>query len=114
MAAKKKETKKNRDIYAVVRIKGVQYKVYEGDEILVDKFAKGEKLEPEVLLVKTKTSVKIGKPLVSGAKVSLKVLEDIVKGKKIHVETFKAKSRYRRKIGFRPQHTKLQVGKISL
>jgi large subunit ribosomal protein L21 len=97
--------------YAIIRIKGKQYKVSQGDEILVDKT---EEKAPkcDVLLVVGDKEVKIGKPLVSDAKVILKIVEQ-VKGKKISVQKFKAKSRYRRKIGFRPQLTKMLVEKIT-
>lgn len=98
--------------YAIIEIKGQQYKVSEGDEILVGKLGK-EKSEAEVLLVKSDKTVKVGKPTVKGAKVALKVIKDEEKGKKLHVQTFKAKSRYRRKIGFRPVFTRLKVTKIT-
>ena len=98
--------------YAIIEIKGQQYKVSEGDEILVGKLGK-EKPEAEVLLVKSDKTVKVGKPTVKGAKVALKVIKDEEKGKKLHVQTFKAKSRYRRKIGFRPVFTRLKVTKIT-
>lgn len=98
--------------YAVIRIKGHQYKVSEGDELLVDKLGEKEKPEAEVLLVANKKK-KIGNPTVKGAKVKLKVLEREEKGKKLHVRTFKAKARYRRKKGFRPVFTRLKVEKIT-
>jgi len=98
--------------YAVIEIKGTQYKVKEGDEILVDKLGK-DKSEARVLLVSDGKKVSVGKPEVKGAKVKMKVLEAELKGKKVSVQTFKAKSRYRRKIGFRPQLSKLLVEKIS-
>ncbi|MCH7640951.1 50S ribosomal protein L21 [Patescibacteria group bacterium] len=98
--------------YAVIRIKGNQYKVTEGEEILVDKLT-GAKLDPEVLLVVVNGKVAVGKPKVRGAKVKVKVVNAQVKGKKLYVQKFKAKSRYRRKYGFRPQYTRLLVQKIS-
>jgi large subunit ribosomal protein L21 len=98
--------------YAVIRMKGHQFRVEEGDELLVDKLGKKEKPEAQVLLVKNK-KVKIGTPTVKGASVKLKVLEKEEKGEKLHVETFKAKSRYRRKVGFRPVFTRLRVDKIT-
>lgn len=98
--------------YAVIRIKGHQFKVKEGDELLVDKLGEKEKAKPEVLLVKNKKA-KIGTPTVKGASVKLKVLKKEEKGEKLHVETFKAKSRYRRKVGFRPVFTRLKVEKIA-
>ncbi len=99
--------------YAIIKLKGQQFKVSEGDEILVGKLGEKEKPEAEVLLVKSDKTVKVGKPTVKGAVVKFKVLEKEEKGEKLHVETFKAKSRYRRKIGFRPIHTRLQVTSIS-
>lgn len=98
--------------YAVVRIKGHQYKVAEGQEILVDRLGSG-KVDHEVLLVVNDEKVLVGKPLVSGVRVKIKILENEVKGEKIHVRKYKAKSRYRRHIGFRPQYTRLLVEKIS-
>ena len=97
--------------YAVIEIKGTQYKVAEGDKILTDKLGK-EKPNPRVLLVVDGKKVGVGKPEVKGVKVKLKVLEEDFKGKKVTVQTFKAKSRYRRKIGFRPRLSKLLVEKI--
>jgi large subunit ribosomal protein L21 len=98
--------------YAVIRIKGTQYKVSEGDEILVGKLGDA-KLKAEVLLFSDGGKVKIGKPALKDIKVKLKIMEKKIKGKKLYVKTFKAKSRYRRKIGFRPIYTKLQVEKIA-
>lgn len=98
--------------YAIVKIKGQQYKVSEGDEILVDKLGT-DKPDVKVLLVVNEKSVKIGKPEVKDAKIKIKILEAEEKGKKLYVQTFKAKSRYRRKIGFRPIYSRLLIEKIS-
>lgn len=98
--------------YAVIKIKGNQYRVKEGDEFLVSKLGK-DKLEAEVLLVVKGDDVKVGTPFVSGAKVALTVLEGEVKGEKLHISKFKAKSRYRKRVGFRPVYTLVKVDKIS-
>ncbi len=98
--------------YAIVRIKGHQYKVREGEEILVDKIEE-KKIEPEVLLVVDEEKVKVGKPIVKDAKVGVKILGD-EKGEKIVIRKFKAKSRYRRKTGFRASLTRLLVQSINL
>ncbi|RLC32939.1 50S ribosomal protein L21 [Candidatus Woesebacteria bacterium] len=98
--------------YAIVKIKGQQHKVSEGDEILVDKLGT-DKPDVKVLLVVNEKNVKIGKPEVKGVKVKIKILEAEEKGKKLYVQTFKAKSRYRRKIGFRPIYSRLLIEKIS-
>lgn len=97
--------------YAVIRIKGHQYKVSEGEEVLVDKIT--GKPEAEVLLVADREKAKVGKPVLKDVKVSLKVVKELEKGEKIDVVKYKAKSRYRRHIGFRPQYTRLLVQKVS-
>ncbi len=98
--------------YAVIRLQGRQYKVSEGQELLVDKM-NDLKLVPEVLLVADGEKVSIGKPVLKDAKVTLKIVKDLEKGEKIEVYHFKAKSRYKKHTGFRPQYTKVLVEKIS-
>lgn len=98
--------------YAVIRIKGNQYKVTEGQELLVDRL-KDTKIEPEVLILVNNGKISIGKPTVKDAKVKIKVLKEEEKGKKIYIQKYRAKSRYRRKMGFRPLLTRLLVEKIS-
>ncbi len=97
--------------YAVVKIKGHQYKVSEKDEILVDYIGEN-KPEAEVLMISEDGKVKLGDPILKGGSVTLKVVETEVKGEKIYVAKYKAKSRYRRRIGFRPKYTKLLVQTI--
>ena len=95
--------------YAVVRISGHQYKVSEGDEVLVDK--QTDKIEPEVLLFVDGEKVTVGEPVLKDAKVKIKVLGD-EKGEKLSVFKYKSKSRSRRKVGFRHSFTKLLIEKI--
>ena len=103
---------KNMDVkYAVIRLKGHQYCVSEGEEILVDKIG-SDKIDPEVLLFVDKDKVLIGKPVLKEIKVKLKVISE-EKGEKIRVLKYKAKSRYRKVRGFRAQQTKILIEKIS-
>ncbi len=97
--------------YAVIRIKGFQYKVKRGEEILVPRLKESE-LTPEVLLLVKDSVPKIGKPNISDVKVKFKILGE-KPGKKIRVLKFKAKSRYRRVRGFTPQYTRLLIEDIS-
>ena len=99
------------DKYAVIRLSSKQYKVTQGEEILVD-LIKAKKPKVDVLLVADGDKVKIGNPTLSESLVKVKIIEDEVKGKKLHVYKFKAKSRYRRKMGFRPRHSKILIEKI--
>jgi large subunit ribosomal protein L21 len=97
--------------YAVIKFQGKEYKVKEGEEILIDKLSKGA--EPEVLLFSDGEKVKIGKPVLKEVKIKFKVIGE-EKGEKVSVFKFKAKSRYRKKTGFRPFLTKVLIEKISL
>lgn len=80
---------------------------------MVGKLPDPKKIEAEILLVSDGEKTEVGKPLVKGGKVSLKVVKDLEKGEKVEIYHFKAKSRYRKHTGFRPQYTRLLVGKIS-
>lgn len=100
--------------YAVVKIGGSQYRVSEGDELAVEKLPGklGKKLVfDEILLVKNEEKLLLGQPLVSGSRVTAKILEQ-TKDKKIRVATFKAKSRYRRVVGHRKHITKIRIDQI--
>ena len=103
-------------IYAVVDFKGTQIKVTEGDQVKVPRLEQKEgtgfKIE-NVLLINHDGKVELGTPLIKNALVNATVLEHF-KGKKIRVATYKAKSRYRRVKGFRPQLTKIAINSISL
>jgi large subunit ribosomal protein L21 len=98
--------------YAVVRIGGKQYKVTEGKEILVDKLTDPKKFEVETLLVVDGEKVQVGKPVIKEAKIKAKIVTELEKGQKIEIYKFKAKSRYKRHTGFRPQYTRLLIEKI--
>lgn len=99
--------------FAVIRIQGKQYRVTEGEEILVDKINDLTKIEPEVLLFVEGDKVEIGDPVLKKAKVKIKVLAELEKGVKVDIFKYKAKSRERRHIGFRAQHTRLLIEKIT-
>lgn len=63
-------------MYAIIKTGGKQYKVAEGDVIMVEKLsaAEGEAVVfDEVLTVVNDGDVKVGKPVVEGAKVTGKV-----------------------------------------
>ncbi len=102
--------------YAVIKSGGKQYKVSAGDTLTVDKIDLAGKRNftfEDVLLFVNDGKVTIGKPSIKGAVVTA-ALVDQVKGDKIRVAKFKAKSRYRKVMGFRPQHTILKIEKIEV
>jgi large subunit ribosomal protein L21 len=97
--------------YAVIKIKGIQYKVSKGEEILIPGTC-DEKVKTETLLRVNDDKVSIGKPSITKLSCKLKVITEGVRGEKINVLKYKAKSRYRKRIGFRSISTKLLVEKI--
>ncbi|WP_417460581.1 50S ribosomal protein L21 [Kordiimonas sp.] len=102
-------------MFAVVKTGGKQYRVAEGDVIKVEKLdgevGKNVVLD-EVLMVGDDKGVKVGEPLVKGAKVTFEVLEQ-KKDKKIIVFKKKRRHNYRRKKGHRQEVTVLRVTKIA-
>ena len=98
--------------YSIIKLSGQQFKVKEGDEFMVGRMDKGELPTAEVLLSVNDGKVEIGKPTLS-SKVSLEIVNQEEKGEKLVVARFNAKSRYRKRIGFRPKYTRLKVTKLA-
>ncbi|MDD4776627.1 MAG: 50S ribosomal protein L21, partial [Syntrophomonas sp.] len=72
-------------MYAVIQSGGKQYKVNEGDILKVEKLSgeAGDKLSlDQVLIISDGEMLKVGSPLVAGAKVMVEVIEQ-GRGKKI-------------------------------
>lgn len=88
--------------YAIIAFGGKQYKVTPGLMLDVEGTAKvGENINfDKVILYVNGEDIKIGVPHVSGFRVDGKVIAN-KKGEKIRVSKFKAKSKYRKTIGFR-------------
>lgn len=104
--------------YAIIQLNGKQYRVAEGDTLIVDhvdneKLSKDGTLKvTEVLLHRTEADTVIGAPFVAGASVTLQHATE-QKGEKIRVFKFKAKSRYRRTQGYRSHESVFTVSAIS-
>jgi large subunit ribosomal protein L21 len=97
--------------YAVIRTGGKQYRVAPGDLLRVEKIPAepGSTIElAEVLVAVSDGAVRIGTPLVSGAKVTARVVQQ-GKGKKILVFKKKRRKNERRRRGHRQLLTTLQV-----
>ncbi len=101
-------------MYAVLATGGKQYRVQEGDVIYVEKLSADVDSTVElneVLAVGTEEGIKVGTPVVEGAKVVAKVAAQ-GKAKKVVVFKYKSKKDYRRKNGHRQPYTKLVIEKI--
>ncbi len=103
-------------MYAIIKTGGKQYRVAEGDVICIEKLNadEGEVVAfDEVLTLVDGDTVKVGRPLVDGVKVTGKVQMQ-GKGKKIRIFKYKAKSNYRRRQGHRQPFTKVVIEKIEI
>lgn len=101
-------------MFAVVETGGKQYRVKEGDVIQVERLS-AEVGETVVLdrvhLVASDQGVKVGSPLVEGAKVTAKVQAN-GKSPKILVFKYKPKKNYRRRFGHRQPYSRIVIEKI--
>lgn len=89
--------------------------VKEGSLLKVEKVEGevGSKLNfGEVLAIGDENNLKVGTPLIKGAKVSAEIMEQ-GKGKKVVIIKHKAKKRYKKKQGHRQLFTKVKITKIA-
>lgn len=101
-------------MYAVIKTGGKQYRVTEGDTLRVEKLLgeKGTSIElNDVLAVGEGENMRVGTPVVEGAKV---IAEIIGQGKAKKVLIFKKKRRkgYAKKQGHRQLFTSLKIQEI--
>jgi len=100
-------------MFAIVRHKGHQYRVEEGDTFLVDLMGleKGTSFDFEEVLMK---EGQIGTPTVEGSKVTGVVVTELVKAKKVYTLKYRRRKNSSRSLrGHRQKHTLVQVQKIS-
>jgi len=100
-------------MYSVVEIKGHQYKVKAGDLIDVERIEAevGSSLSFDQVLLVSGTKTLVGAPVVSGAKVSAKVVKQ---GRTRKILVLKRKpGAYRRKNGHRQCFTGLLITEVS-
>jgi large subunit ribosomal protein L21 len=95
--------------YAIIQVAGKQYRVREGEKLLVDRLPEddGATFSPAVLLVGGD-----GSPaLAPDVKVTARVL-GAVKGPKIRIGKYKKRTGYRRHTGFRASLTQIEIEAI--
>ncbi len=103
-------------MYAIIEDSGQQFRVAEGDVLDVDlRDLTEDATEIEfdrVLLISSDGDVKVGTPLVEGAKVVAKVVNAEQKGQKLHIYRWRRRKASRRKTGHRQKYVRVQVSKI--
>lgn len=99
---------------AIIETGGKQYLVAPGSQLRVEKLSVkpgGAVQFDRVLLVATDRDYQLGRPYINGVVVEGKVLAH-KRSKKTIVFKYKAKSRYRRKLGHRQHYTIVEIVKI--
>ena len=102
-------------MYAVIRTGGKQYRVAEGETLKVEKLeaAAGDSIElNDVLLIANGDEVKVGAPVVDGAKVTAEVVSH-GRGAKINIIKFKRRKHHRKQMGHRQWFTELKITGIA-
>ena len=100
-------------MYAVIESGSKQYRVAEGDVIEVESLPieAGKEVELErVLMITNPEGIKVGTPIIEGAKV-IATVQSHGRGKKIIV--YKHKKNYHKKQGHRQNFTRLHIDKIT-
>lgn len=101
-------------MYAIVEIAGQQFKVEKDKKIFVHRLAQneGDSVEfDKVLLIDNDGAVQIGSPVISGAKVSAKVLSHL-KGDKVIVFHKTRRKGFDKKNGHRQCFSQIQIENI--
>ncbi len=99
---------------AVIETGGKQYLVAPKDKLTIEKL----EVQPgativfdKVLMVAKDDAVSVGKPYITGSKVTARVITQ-QRGEKLTVFKYRAKSRYRRKTGHRQSETVVEIEEI--
>jgi large subunit ribosomal protein L21 len=103
-------------MYAVIETGGKQYRVEPGQTVVVEKLPgeEGAAIEfARVLLLSSGdgSDVKVGQPVVNGARVTGKIVEHGL-GEKLTVFKFRRRKNYVRRNGHRQQYTAVQIDQI--
>ncbi|HXJ52914.1 MAG TPA: 50S ribosomal protein L21 [Burkholderiales bacterium] len=101
-------------MYAIIKSGGKQYRVKAGEQVRVEALAaevgSSVSLE-EVLLVGTGDGVKVGAPLVSGAKVKATVVAH-GRGDKVKIFKLRRRKHYQKTQGHRQSYTEIRIDDI--
>jgi large subunit ribosomal protein L21 len=97
--------------YAIISLGGKQYRVREGERLLVDRLptAEGKTFHPDVLMIGGDGAFELAP---KGVQVTAKVVGSPL-GPKIRIGKYKPKTGYRRHTGFRAKLTQIEIQSIA-
>jgi large subunit ribosomal protein L21 len=96
--------------YAIISLGGKQYRVREGEQLLVDRLPHeaGKSFNPDLLLVGGNGDAELSP---GGVTVTARVVDHVL-GKKIRIGKYRPKSGYRRHTGFRARLSRIEIESI--
>jgi large subunit ribosomal protein L21 len=103
-------------MYAVIKTGGKQHRVSEGDVIAIEKIngGKGDAVVfDQVLMVEKEGDIRIGRPVVEGAKVVGEIVSQ-TKSAKLIVFKMKKRKGFHKKNGHRQLLTSMKIKQISI
>jgi large subunit ribosomal protein L21 len=98
-------------MYAVIQTGGKQYRVSAGEKLKIERIAGDvgqEIVLDQVLLVADGEALKLGAPLVAGARVKARVLKH-GRGEKVRIFKLNRRKHYRRTQGHRQNYTEIEI-----
>jgi large subunit ribosomal protein L21 len=98
-------------MYAVIQTGGKQYRVSAGEKLKIELIAAdvGQEIELDrVLLVADGDTLRMGTPLVAGARVKARVLSH-GRGEKVRIFKLNRRKHYRRSQGHRQGYTEIEI-----
>ena len=97
--------------FAIIKTGGKQYKVAVGEKLKIEKITPeedGSIVFKEVLLTENNGAVVVGTPLVTGATVTAKLVQQ-GRARKVIVFKYHSKTRYKKKNGHRQEFTEVEI-----
>jgi large subunit ribosomal protein L21 len=104
---------KTTDTYAVISVGGKQYRVREGERLLVDRVPveEGKTFHPDLLLLGGDGDAKLGDSELKGSQVTARVSAHVL-GEKVIVGKHRRRTGYRRRNGHRSRLTQIEIQTI--
>ena len=101
-------------MYAVIKTGGKQYKVSVGEKLKVEQIPAelDSQIELEVLMIADGENIKVGSPVLAGAKVVAKIIAH-GRGEKIRIFKMRRRKHYQKRQGHRQNFTQIEIVSIA-
>lgn len=101
-------------MYAVITSGSKQYRVMEGQTLKLGKIVAevGSTIDFQVLLVANGDDIKVGKPIIEGAKVVASIVSH-GRHKKIRIVKFRRRKHHMKQMGHRQDYTEVKITHIA-